>query len=118
MERPDQIEALFKYVRSIAQTCFSSDFCQFLFPQALSTRKEIALSKIKQISEKIPLKQIATTTQSDKLLNLVDAFDRLKGSTRTNLNTILALTDFCILYSSLVIIVSKNDKNTEAALFF
>jgi hypothetical protein len=84
----------------------------------LATRKEITISKTKQISEKIPLKQTAITMQNDKSLNVVDAFDLLNGSTRTNLSTILALTDFSILYSSLVIVVSDNDKNTEAALYF
>ena len=124
---PDQTNSLYDHVMGIAQSTFTPHFVKVLFPNALSLRKNhIITSYAKKPVTKIPQARrssiapgmLADTELSNEKLNLTDAFDQLKKAMRTQRSQMLAITDFCILYPALVLLVADNEDTLLQALLF
>ncbi|KAH0789792.1 hypothetical protein GPJ56_006294 [Histomonas meleagridis] len=111
-------ECLYSYIRKIGQQLFTPSFFKQLFPNELSTRKSIIVQSYQKKS-KLPQARSISENLKTGDLNLTPVFETFKKLAKTNLNQIIAISDFCILYCTFVILVTSNDGDNELqALYF
>lgn len=123
--KPEQIETLFTYVRSLAQQLFITQFSKQLFPNSLSAITNISISNSTRRKSRSSVRNSSIApdlgvdfeTASAKL-NLTEPFDQLKRLMKTKRSQMLAITDFCLLYSGLIVLVCENNDNQLTALLF
>ena len=123
--KPEQIELLFSHVQSLAQQLFVGSFYKQLFPNTLAAMKKIMIANsAKQRQSKVPRKSSITPELASEIeattgkLDLSEPFEQLKRLMKTRRSQMLAITDFCLLYSGIVILICNRDDNQLTALLF
>lgn len=122
-----ELEQLYNYCRSIANEYFSDKVAKHLFPSAfipaqasrisfMSTNSRESISSV----SRIPMSRkstMTTTVNQDGSFSLNSGFKHLNSLFTTHPKQVLALTDFCVLYCSLVIAIC-DAKNADHAFQF
>jgi hypothetical protein len=119
----DQSEKLYNYTRTLAQQIFTPNFCKILFPNGLSAMKSVVIGNFQMKRSKIPLARKPTEVKSEiqsssGQLQLTDAFESLKKLVKIRRSQILAITDFCLLYVAVILLVCERDDLLLPALYF
>lgn len=122
-----ELEQIFHYCKSIASEYFSDKVTKHLFPSTFAPSQASRISFMSTNSREsissvsmIPISRkssMAPAINQDGSFSLNPGFKRLNSLLTTNPKQILALTDFCVLYCSLVIAIC-DAKNVEHAFDF
>jgi len=116
-----QLETLFNYTRTLAQSMFLPGPFKDFYPGAFSTLKQSVQSSFSTKNQGSRKSSIAPSSGIDASqidVNLANAYEILNNLLVSNTDVLLLITDFCLLYSAITIAVCIEDDNSQKALFF
>ena len=117
---PEQTEGVYNHVCALAQQIFVPQFAKALFPRALAGMVNYAIASYRRMKNqsKIPTGRtsVASTAEVEapkENPQLGEVFEKLRTLLKTKRSQMLAISDFCILYPAIVLLVCENDDDSR-----
>ena len=116
---PEQAEAVYNHVCALAQQIFVPQFAKALFPRALAGLVSFAVASYRKMKQsKIPQgrQSVASVLEVEppgENPQLGEVFEKLRTLLKTKRSQMLAISDFCILYPAIVLLVCENDEESR-----
>ena len=119
VDSSENVSSLYMSLRSNCQGIFNPSFFKIMFPQGLSVKKQLYLSKQ---PSKIPSKRKSTLSKNEisssieaKNINvdLMPIFDEFRGMMKTQRNDLFNITDILLLYCAMILILFSDGEVDE-----